>query len=125
MLLAVPWTITDCLNPWSDTKFKGLRQVFLGANMLPIFIFKGVIFIIQRHGDYPGDDFFGQQNGFSDTHNLGKAVTETTNQVGFAAYNSDEQNDQNDQGNQEESRVKFVISKEMFILMGIAVCKIQ
>ena len=84
-----------------------------------------MIFIIQRHGDYPGDDFFDLgQDEFSETHNLGKAVTETANQVGSSAYNSDEQNDQNDQGNQEESHVKFVISKEMFILMGIAVCKI-
>jgi hypothetical protein len=81
-----------------------------------------VIFIIQRQGDYPGDGFFDLgQDGFSDTHNFGKAVTETANQVGAAAYNS---NDQENQENQEESRAKFVISKEMFILMGIALCKI-
>jgi hypothetical protein len=63
----------------------------------------------------------GQQGDFSETHGLGKAVTETAGQIGIAAYNSDEQNDQ---GDQKQSRVKFVISKEMFILVGIALCKI-
>jgi hypothetical protein len=77
-----------------------------------------VIFIIQRHGGFPGDEFFDLgQDGFSGA-NLGKAVTETANQVGAAAYNSDEQDEQ------EECRVRFVISKEMFILLGIAICKI-
>ncbi len=58
------------------------------------------------------------QQGFNETRGLGKAVSETADQVGMAANNSD------DQDEQEERKVRFVISKEMFILIGIAICKI-
>jgi hypothetical protein len=101
-------------------------QGFMGANLLPIFVSMGVILIIQRNNGYPDDEFFdlgrqgmGQQNGFSETHSLGKEVTQTANQVGPAAYNSNTEDDQDKQ-----SRTRLVISKEMLILMGIAVCKI-
>jgi hypothetical protein len=88
----------------------------------PLFLFLGVSFIIQRGNGYPGDEFFDMgQQGFNETHGIGKAVSETADQVCMAANNSDEQNDQ---GEQKDCKVKFVISKEMFILIGIAFCKI-
>ena len=94
-----------------------------GSIRLPIFVFMGVSFIIQRHGGYPGDEFFdlGQSighQGFNETRGLGKAVSDTANQVCMAANNSD------DHGDQEEPKVRFVITKEMLILLGIAFCKI-
>jgi hypothetical protein len=71
-----------------------------------------------------GNEFWAtkQQSNLSETHGLGRAVSGTANQVGISAYNSSGKKD-NDQGEQ-ESKARFVISKEMIILMGIAVCKI-
>ncbi len=97
-----------------------MGQGITGATAPYFYFSEGVNLIIQRHGGYPGDEFFDMgQQGFNETRGLGKAVSETAEQVGIAANNSD------DPGEEQEGRkVRFVISKEMFILIGIAICKI-
>jgi hypothetical protein len=59
------------------------------------------------------------QQGFNETRGIGKAVSETADQVFVAANNSDVQGEE-----QYGRRVRFVVSLEMFILIGIAICKI-
>jgi len=68
-----------------------------------------------------------QQGDLSETHGLGRAVSSTANQVGISVYSSGARKDYDGKDNgqtEQESRTKFVISKEMIILMGIALCKL-